>query len=147
MLDRKISIKLKGKALRKCVTPACLYGLETVALTEQQQQQQKLQVCENNWVHRITRTKRVERRRINDLERKNRKSGSTIVYLTLYSREQGGRAQTHTHTHIRTYARTHARTHARARARAGGYRVVHQVPGQRILFSQTVYPSLRPPCT
>ena len=34
--------KLKGKVLRACVTPACLYGLETVALTEQQ----KLQVCE-----------------------------------------------------------------------------------------------------
>ena len=54
MLDRKISKKLKGKVLRTCVTPACLYGLETVALTEQQQQ--KLQVCENNWVRRITRT-------------------------------------------------------------------------------------------
>ena len=48
MLDRKISKMLKGKVLRACVTPACLYGLETVALTEQQQQ--KLQVCENNWV-------------------------------------------------------------------------------------------------
>ena len=129
MLDRKISIKLKGKALRKCVTPACLYGLETVALTEQQQQQQqqKLQVCENNWVRRITRTKRVERRRINDLERKNRKSGSTIVYLTLYSREQGGRAQTHTHT------LTHARTHARVRARADtGWSI--RCPGSEFCF-------------
>ena len=37
MLDRTISKKLKGKVLRACVTPACLYGLETVALTEQQQ--------------------------------------------------------------------------------------------------------------
>ena len=53
MLDRKISKKLKRKVLRTCVTPACLYGLETVALTEQQQ---KLQECENNWVRRITRT-------------------------------------------------------------------------------------------
>ena len=67
MLDRKISEKLKGKVLRTCVTPACLYGLETVALTEQQQQ--KLQVCENNWVQRITRTKRVDRRRMNDLRK------------------------------------------------------------------------------
>ena len=67
MLDRKISKKLKGKVPRTCVTPACLYGLETVALTEQQQQ--KLQVCENNWVRRITRTKRVERRRMNDLRK------------------------------------------------------------------------------
>ena len=65
VLDRKISKKLKGKVLRTCVTPACLYGLETVALTEQQQQ--KLQVCENNWVHQITRTKRVDRRRMNDM--------------------------------------------------------------------------------
>ena len=57
----------KGKVLRMCVTPACLYGLETVVLTEQQQQ--KLQVCENNWVHRITRTKRVDKRRANDLRK------------------------------------------------------------------------------
>ena len=55
MLDGKISKKLKGKVLR------------TVALTEQQQQ--KLQVCENNWVWRITRTKRVDRRRMNDLRK------------------------------------------------------------------------------
>ena len=67
MLDRKISKKLKGKVLRMCVTPACLYGLETVALTEQQQQ--KLQVCEDNWVRRIIRTKRVDRRRMNDLRK------------------------------------------------------------------------------
>ena len=40
--------KLKGKVMRTCVTPACLYVLETVALTEQQQH--KLQVCGNNWV-------------------------------------------------------------------------------------------------
>ena len=46
--------KLKLKVLRTCVAPVCLYGLGTVALTEQQQQ--KLQECENNWVRRITRT-------------------------------------------------------------------------------------------
>ena len=34
MLDRKIKIKLKSKVLRTCVTSACLYDLETVALTE-----------------------------------------------------------------------------------------------------------------
>ena len=60
MLDRTISKKLKGKVLRKWVTPARLYGLETVALTEQQQH--KLQGYENNWVRRMTRTKRVDRR-------------------------------------------------------------------------------------
>ena len=37
MLDRNISKKLKGEVLRTCITQACLYGLETVALTEQQQ--------------------------------------------------------------------------------------------------------------
>ena len=67
MLDRKISKNMKGKVLRTCVTPACLYGLETVGFTEKQQQ--KLQVCENNWVHRITKTKRVGRRRMNDLRK------------------------------------------------------------------------------
>ena len=68
MLNRQISKKLKGKVMRTCVTPACLYGLETVALTVQQQQ--KMQVCENNLVRRITRTKRVVRRRMNDLRKK-----------------------------------------------------------------------------
>ena len=62
MLDRNILKKLKRKVLRACVTPACLYlFLETVALTEQQQQ---LQVW--LWVRRITRTKRVDERRMND---------------------------------------------------------------------------------
>ena len=68
ILDRQISKKLKGKVLRTCVSLACMYGLETLALTEQQQQ--RLQVCENNWVRRITKTKRVERRRMIDLRKK-----------------------------------------------------------------------------
>ena len=39
MLNRKFLIKLKRKVLRPCVTQACLnLYLETVALTEQQQQ-------------------------------------------------------------------------------------------------------------
>ena len=39
MLDRNILKKLKRKVLRACVTQACLnLYLETVALTEQQQQ-------------------------------------------------------------------------------------------------------------
>ena len=54
-VGQKNSVELKGKVLRACVTPACLYSLETVALTEQQKQ--KLQVCENNWAQRITRIK------------------------------------------------------------------------------------------
>ena len=36
------------KVLRSRVTPAYLYGLEMVVLTEQQQR--RLQVCKNNWV-------------------------------------------------------------------------------------------------
>ena len=51
MADRKISRKLKGNILMSCVMPAYLYGLEMVALTERQQQ--RLQVCKNNWVRRI----------------------------------------------------------------------------------------------
>ena len=59
MLDRNILKKLKGKVLRACVTPACLCCLETsVDRTTQQ-----LQVCENNWVRRITRTKWVDKRK------------------------------------------------------------------------------------
>ena len=39
-----------------------LYGLETLALSELHQH--KLQVCENNWIGKLDRVKRVERRRI-----------------------------------------------------------------------------------
>ena len=49
--DRHISRKLKGKVLSSCITPAHLHGLETMAMTEKQQE--KLQVCENNWVRRF----------------------------------------------------------------------------------------------
>ena len=49
--DRHISRKLKGKVLNSCITPAYLYGLETMAMTKNQQE--RLQVCENNWVRRI----------------------------------------------------------------------------------------------
>ena len=50
MAGRRISNRLKGKVMSTCVTPACLYGTETLALTELQQQ--RLQVCENNWVRK-----------------------------------------------------------------------------------------------
>ena len=46
MADRRISKRLKGKVMSTCVTPVCLYGTETLALTDLQQQ--RLQVCENN---------------------------------------------------------------------------------------------------
>ena len=36
MADRRISKRLNGKVMSTCVTPACLYGAETMALTELQ---------------------------------------------------------------------------------------------------------------
>ena len=51
MSDRHISKKLKWKVMGTCVTPSCIYGMETVALPGAQQQ--RLQVCENNWIRRI----------------------------------------------------------------------------------------------
>ena len=65
MADRRISKRLKGKVMSMCVTPACLYGTETLALTELQQQ--RLQVCENNWVRKIARVTRADRRRMVEL--------------------------------------------------------------------------------
>ena len=66
MADRNISRKLKGKVLMSCVMLAHLYSLETVALTERQQQ--RLQVCDNNWVRKIAGVKRVDRRRMDELK-------------------------------------------------------------------------------
>ena len=60
MADRRISKRLKGKVVSTCVKPACLYGTETLALAELQQQ--RLQVCENNWVRKIARVRRADRR-------------------------------------------------------------------------------------
>ena len=60
MADRGISKRLKGKVMSTCVTPACLYGTETLALTELQQH--RLQVCENNWVQKIARVTKADRR-------------------------------------------------------------------------------------
>ena len=65
MVDRNISRKLKGKVLDSCVVPASTYGLETLALSELHQH--KLQVCENNWIRKITGVRRVEGRRMKDL--------------------------------------------------------------------------------
>ena len=67
MTDRRISKRLKGKVMSTCVTRACLYGTETLALTELQQQ--RLQVCENNWVRKIARrVTRADRRRMVELK-------------------------------------------------------------------------------
>ena len=61
MAVRRISKRLKGKVMSTFGTPACLHGTETLALTEIQQQRR--QVCENNWVRKIARVKRTDRRR------------------------------------------------------------------------------------
>ena len=47
------------------MVPASTYGLETLALSELHQH--KLQVCENNWIRRISGVRRVERRIMKDL--------------------------------------------------------------------------------
>ena len=44
--DRRISRKRKGNVLNSCVTPAYINALETMALTEKQQE--KVQVCEKH---------------------------------------------------------------------------------------------------
>ena len=44
MGDRRTSCKRKGNVLSSCVTPAHMNALETLALTEKQQE--KVQVCE-----------------------------------------------------------------------------------------------------
>ena len=42
MADRRISKRLKGKDMSTCVTPACLYGTETLDLTELQQHRRQV---------------------------------------------------------------------------------------------------------
>ena len=44
MADRRISKRPKGKVMSTCGTPACLYGTETLALTELQQQSVRKQL-------------------------------------------------------------------------------------------------------
>ena len=58
MADRRIKKRLKGKVVITCVTPACLYATETLVMAELQQQ--RLQVCENNWVRKIARVTRAD---------------------------------------------------------------------------------------
>ena len=65
MGDRHISRKLKGNILNSCITPAYLDGLEIMAMTEKQQE--RLQVCENNWVRRIVGVKRIDKRRMEEM--------------------------------------------------------------------------------
>ena len=63
---RRISQKLGNVMLSSCVTPACMNALETMALTEKQQE--KVQVCENNVVRRTVGVKRADTRRTGELK-------------------------------------------------------------------------------
>ena len=65
MADRRISKRLMDKVMSTCVTPACLYGTETLAMSEREQQ--RLHVDENNWVRKITRVTRADMRRMVEL--------------------------------------------------------------------------------
>ena len=73
--DRRISKILKEKVTNTCVTPECLYGTETLTLTELQQL--RLQVCENNWVRKKSRVARADRKIIVELR------GETGVHMSL----------------------------------------------------------------
>ena len=48
-----------------CVLPALTYGLETMALTKEQEK--KIQVCENNWVRRLCGVRLADKRRLKEL--------------------------------------------------------------------------------
>ena len=61
---RKLKKQLKGK-VEACVVPACVCGLETLALTERQEE--KLRVAENNWVQRICKVKQEDQRKMREL--------------------------------------------------------------------------------
>ena len=95
MADRQISNRLKGKVMSMCVTPACLYGTETLALTELQQQ--TLQVCENSWVRKIARVTRADRRRMVELRKRDgsaeeldRETGEKQITVGWTRRKDGG---------------------------------------------------------
>ena len=61
-----MTITLKGKGLTKCITPAYLYVVDTMAMTEKQPE--RLKICENNWKKRRTvGVKRIDKRRMEEL--------------------------------------------------------------------------------
>ena len=65
MVDRRISKRMKGNVMSTSVTPVCLYGTETLAITELQQQ--RLHVCENNWLRKIAGVTMADRRMMVEL--------------------------------------------------------------------------------
>ena len=86
MADRRIStiLKGKGKVMSTYVTPACMYGKETLTLTELQQQW--LKVCEDNWV--LTNCKSNE-----GIQKKNGRGEETGVQRSLIERMVRSRLQ------------------------------------------------------
>ena len=80
--------------MSSCVTPASLYGTDTLAMTELQQQ--RLQVCENNWVRKIAGVKRADRRRMVELreetgvQRSLRETGEKQTTVGMICRKDGG---------------------------------------------------------
>ena len=95
MADRRISKRLKVKVMSTCDTPTCLYGTETLALTELQQQ--RLQVCENNWVRKIARVTRADRRRMvgvkgrdGSADELDRETGEEQITVGWTRRKDGG---------------------------------------------------------
>ena len=79
MADRRISKRLKGKVMDTCVTPACLYETDNLALNELQQN--RLPVCENNWVRKIARVTTADRRRMVELREETGVQRSLIERL------------------------------------------------------------------
>ena len=91
MAAQRISKRLKGKVMRTCVTPACMYGTETLELTELQQQ--RLQVCENNRVRKIARVTRADSRRKGrdeSAEELDRETGDEQATVGRTCRKEGG---------------------------------------------------------
>ena len=111
MSDRRISKRLKGKVMSTCVTPACLYGTETLAMTELPQQRRH--VCENNWVREIARLTRADRRRMVELREK------TGVQRSLTERLVRSRLQLVGHVERMADDRLPKRAHS-YESRAGG---------------------------
>ena len=86
MADRRISKKTEGQGHEHLcdVASACLYGMETLAMTERQQQ--RLQVCENNWVRKIARVARADR----SAEELDRETGEEQTTVGRTRRKDGG---------------------------------------------------------
>ena len=61
----RMSRKRKGKMVNSRDTPVNVYGLETLALTEKQQE--KVQVCKNDYIRRIVGVNRADKRRTEEL--------------------------------------------------------------------------------